>query len=406
MTVRGCAFFIMGILFSSLNIWAQNEPDIQELMKKDDYINVSLLTLSPGDEIYAAAGHLAVRMSCPIQDVDYAYEFVAVSDSPASSYALNFLTGRQKGSYIRHFTSDFYMNANYKHREVTETPLYLTPDQEVTLWSKLDELADAGELLPFIPSTSNCCTRLMQVLEESVGEDTFGSLINSPLYDIDKRNRIEEAAFESPWSGFLWNILFGMDFDRADAPYQLINPHNAASLLHEMTNRETGKPLAADKDVNVSAAKQQSPIRPEVIMGLMLVVAIILTGFNAKGRLQSAGRYFDILMMSLTGVIGCMLWVILLSSLFSGNLYLSPLLPIFSPLPLAVLALRKSELTKWFVSITVILCIAALVASYFTPQLRLYGMRMLWICLCIRCANYIYENRTSNRDSSLKLIIT
>lgn len=105
-------FYILIVLsFLGLGRLFATQRNLYDLMQEDDYIKASLIILSPGEALYSVGGHLALRMSCPIQNVDYIYEFDA-SLNQNESVVFNFLNGNLKGKYVRLYTSDFFGNVH------------------------------------------------------------------------------------------------------------------------------------------------------------------------------------------------------------------------------------------------------------------------------------------------------
>ena len=57
-----------------------------------DSIRVSLMTCSPGSEIYALFGHTAIRVEIPSQDIDWVYNYGMFSFN-TPHFVLRFVTG-------------------------------------------------------------------------------------------------------------------------------------------------------------------------------------------------------------------------------------------------------------------------------------------------------------------------
>ncbi|MDE6027064.1 MAG: DUF4105 domain-containing protein [Muribaculaceae bacterium] len=190
------------ILICLPEVWGQNVGDLHELMAQEDYISCSLMTVAPGHELYSAGGHMAIRMNCPTQDVDYVYEFDAVSGG-TDSFTADFLNGTLQGAYQRLYTSDFLSKAEEADRAVREYNLSLTPDQEVRLWSMLDDAVDSRRLYPFTPAEYNCCSMLMWMLQSSVGKEFPSDSKGIVLPQDYGRFYIEDCFSGSPWIGLL-----------------------------------------------------------------------------------------------------------------------------------------------------------------------------------------------------------
>lgn len=148
------------------------EEDLKSLMQQEDYIKASLIVVSPGKEIYSAGGHIAMRLSCPIQGVDYIYEFDAAMDD-SSSVVAHYLNRTLRGEFVRLYETVFIDNVRKENRQAEEYTLNLTPEQEVALWSNLDNAVDNRINYPFSPSEYNCCSTILSMIELAVEEDLF-----------------------------------------------------------------------------------------------------------------------------------------------------------------------------------------------------------------------------------------
>ena len=72
-----CRILMALLLFSSeFASHAQQSPDddIMAVMNHPEYIEASLLVVSPGKAVYSAGGHLAIRMQCPSKDINNNYK--------------------------------------------------------------------------------------------------------------------------------------------------------------------------------------------------------------------------------------------------------------------------------------------------------------------------------------------
>lgn len=364
------------------------QPGIEELMQRDDYISASLMVVAPGEASYAAGGHLTLRMRCPIQNVDYTYEFDAALNDDQSLLWL-YITGRLKGEYVRLLTADFLAKAHKENRTVDEYQLNLTPEQEVALWAGADDAVDAPADLPFTPAEHNCCSMLLTLIESSTGIDFFS---NTPLHGA-LRKYMPDVFYGSPWTGLMWNTLMGIDFDRDATPTSLLYPKIMGEQLYKANNPANGKPLTNCNTVSSAFSNaKHSTFTPTLAFALLLAFTCLLTATNAAGRLQRAARRFDWILVAVTTATGCVLWLAFFASLFGTRPYANALMALCTPLPIALALARKPALWLWWARAETAIAAITLASACFTWQMRIYGMWLPVAAILIRGLYYIHSN--------------
>ncbi|MDE5996573.1 MAG: DUF4105 domain-containing protein, partial [Muribaculaceae bacterium] len=240
-------------------------------MLEDEYIQASFIVVSPGDAIYSAGGHLALRMSCPIQNVDYIYEFDA-SLQPNENLIFSFLNGTLKGEYVRLYSDDFFAKIQNENRKSDEFSLNLTPSQEVTLWTNLDNIVDTNFVYPFSPVRYNCCSMLLTAIESSVQRGLFSSSEVSAVLNGSGRDYLYDFFSNSPWTGLLWNILLGFDFDKSQKTEFLYYP-KVISTNVQLIKNPVNKESLIDTRANTTVFNEDKNIifTPTIVFTLLFI---------------------------------------------------------------------------------------------------------------------------------------
>lgn len=379
-------------MFIDLSLLA-NQKDIYELMLKDDYISAYLLVESPGKAIYSAGGHVALRMSCPLKDVDYTYEFDAVIENNQSLARL-YLNGNLKGEYLRLLTSDFLKKADFENRIVNEYQLNLTPNQEVLLWNNLDELVDGKSDFPFTPSKYNCCSMILFVIESSVNNNLFSSPDNSTSLYGPGRKYLEDLFSASPWSGVLWNILLGCNLDQPALPINLFYPKMIGKQLSSIRNPVNGKPIIDYQADEIGFIdKNQHVLSPSKTFILLFSMVSILTLLNIKGRAKIFARWLDVSLIIIISIVGCILWYMFFASITADELHINYLMLIFTPIPVLLVIVKKRKLWIVYLLATSLLSFLSLVFLRMIPQLQLYNFWLFIAIILERCLFHIYAKK-------------
>lgn len=376
-------------------------------MKDEDYIKASLVVVSPGNAIYSAGGHLALRMNCPYQSVDYIYEFDAVLNSD-ESLIFQFLKGTLKGNYVRLFTSDFLSKNSFDGRIINEYPLNLSPEQEVSLWENLDNAVDNNSVLEFSPTKNNCCSMILSLIESSLHTELFSSPEITESLNGCGRKYLKDFFGNSQWKGLLWNLILGLDFDQSQKSLYLFYPKVIGKYLSLVVNPINHKPLIDQKSKVIGFDNTERSlhlyITPQIVFTILFIISVILTYRNIKGKSINLSHWFDIFLIGICTTLGCIIWYMFFASIFSGNLYLNILMLVFSPTPILLLFLNKTIVWIWYLKISMMFLIIILISIIFLIQIQLYCLWLLMIVFLIRGLYNIYSLKSSMFNS--KIIIT
>ena len=119
------------ILLCVLTTWAR-------CLAEQDSIRVSLLTCSPGQEVYSLYGHTAIRVQIPKDSIDEVFNY-GVFDMSKPHFAWHFVLGETDYMVVpipwEYFTIDYEKRGS----SITEQELNLTPDEASRLVSNLIE---------------------------------------------------------------------------------------------------------------------------------------------------------------------------------------------------------------------------------------------------------------------------
>ena len=133
-----------------------------------DSIRVSLMTCSPGSEIYALFGHTAIRVEIPSQDIDWVYNYGMFSFN-TPHFVLRFVTGET--DYQLGIIPYPYFEEEYRERGsyVVEQELNLRPEEKVRLVGILQRnYLPENRTYRYNYFYDNCTTRARDRIEESI----------------------------------------------------------------------------------------------------------------------------------------------------------------------------------------------------------------------------------------------
>lgn len=219
-------------IFTILFLCLANSPLRSEIVLSDS-AKVSLLTCSPGDELYSIFGHSAIRVADPLNNLDVVFNYGTFDFSDPNFYP-NFVKGR-----LNYILSVSYFD-NFRRVYIAEGRWILEQELNIDLAVKqhlLDSLLANYQpqnryyLYDFFDD--NCATRI---------RDVFVRAIPLPI-DFDYSNFAKGKSYRQllmpylahkPWAKLGINLLLGIPADRTAEPwdYMFLPDHLLAAFSH------------------------------------------------------------------------------------------------------------------------------------------------------------------------------
>lgn len=177
-----------------------------------DQARFSLLTCSPGKELYSAFGHTAIRFSDSLNgewvDVVFNYGTFEFSDD----FYLKFAQGRLNYMLDIQEFSTFYRQYILSGRGILENELLLNKEEKQRLFDLLMENAkDENKYFRYDFFYDNCSTRIRDILLEAFPEI---QLPNTQLNRTSFRNTIDVYLTKLGWADFGIDLVLGLPCDR------------------------------------------------------------------------------------------------------------------------------------------------------------------------------------------------
>jgi hypothetical protein len=223
---------------------AAEGPQAIELPALSPAAKISLVTCSPGDELYTAFGHSAIRILDPELGFDRLYNF-GTFDMSVDNFYLRFARGDllYQLSVVQ---GDADINEHGAIGQgVTEVQLNLTPEQKQSLFVLLEtNLAPENRYYRYDFLLDNCSTRVREAFEKIIGAPVADKTVNGMTF----RQMLDPYLDRIPWIQFGIYLLLGAGVDR------LVQPREACFLP---TNLESA---VRQTKINESAFGQD-PVR-------------------------------------------------------------------------------------------------------------------------------------------------
>ena len=283
------------------------------------HTEVSVITCSPGDEVYSLYGHTAIRLRDEARGLDIAVNY-GVFDFDTDHFAWKFVLGETDYMCMAvpwHFFIDEYRQ---RGSSVKAQVLNLTEEETDSLVRYLDwTLKPENCIYRYNYLTDNCTLRVMDCVERAIK----GRIVYS--WDTDRltyRDIIHDYTNGSPWAQVGNDILLGCDVDTIlSSRAKCFVPDYYSSALNGALIRD----LVADTrpmvrrtemllEASVPAGAQQDsfPVSPVIaVWGLFAVLCLIAMIEYRTGYMLWP---LDFVLLTAHGVAGAILLFVFLFS--------------------------------------------------------------------------------------------
>lgn len=263
-------------LWVSLSVFAQAQP-------LSEQARISLLTCTPGAELYARYGHTAIRVCDSINDLDIVFNY-GIFDFNTDHFYWKFVRGETW--YELGASPYWWFLREYEEtqRPVYEQVLNLTSDQREALWQALAvnyKPANRKYLYNFV--FDNCATRPYLLIAKVLGDTIISDYTGNT--GVTYRSFIRHYTGVHTWSNAGINLLFGR---RADQPMtsdqRLFLPEELMYFL-EQAHLSDGTPLVSESHIEPFVIAQ-TPWYASWELGLVLYF-LLVCGFSYYDRRRS-----------------------------------------------------------------------------------------------------------------------
>ncbi|MBL4585726.1 MAG: DUF4105 domain-containing protein, partial [Flavobacteriales bacterium] len=199
------------VAFSVLSVSAVAQNKIQ----LSDESTVSLITCGPGEELYEAFGHTAIRVHDPVSEFDLVFNYGTFSFNQPNFY-WRFVQGDLLYSLGINRYDNFVSSYEYYNRSVREQFLDLTLLQKQAVIDKLmwnSEKENREYLYNYY--FDNCSTRPRDIIQEALGGTIKfdSSFLGSDRLTIRQLTHIY-AMKQQPWGNLGIDLCLGQRIDQ------------------------------------------------------------------------------------------------------------------------------------------------------------------------------------------------
>lgn len=375
-------------------------------------ITVSVLTCSPGQEVYSLYGHTAIRVQDRSRGTDYVFNY-GVFDFNTEHFVLKFVLGET--DYICMAAPWEYFISEYEARgsSVVSQVLNLTEDEARKVRDYLyQNIRKENCVYRYNFLTNNCTTKVMDCVEACVEGSIVYSWLDAPR---SYRQILHGYTKDYPWTQEGNDILLGANVDtllshRATCfiPEYYMDALAGAEVRNEFQDTrqlvaETNTLLEAKESVVKTHTK--FPFTPLEMGWLAFALGLLIMG--AEYLVRKMFWLLDVLLMLVHGLAGSL---VLFVFLFSEHPTLDSnwLVGVLNPLPLVALpfvvkAAWKGQRTLWHHFMAVWLAVFMLFIPWMPQQMGTLIVPMLATLLTRQMSYILHYGRLPKRTAGRRL---
>lgn len=362
--VRHLTYFIL-LLFIP-NICISKEIELS------DSANITLLTCSPGQELYSAFGHNGIRVTDYRQGFDVVFNYGTFDFNQPGFYS-NFVLGRMRYMLSTDRFEDFIAQYEYERRSVLEQQLELNQEDKKQIFSFLfnNSLPDNREYL-YDFFWDNCATRPRDVFEKHLKNRLHFNFDAACGFETDKtmHDMLRLYVGERKWANASFDLILGLPCEVKASPRdQTFLPDYLVKYFECST--VDGKPFVTGSRylIQFSAPEFHIPFTPMHLCLILLGVGILITILNYIN--SNWQRWFDFILFFSTGIFGLLflsLWIFSSHYSVPKNMNLFWLIPFHVLISFFFIRLQPPRWLRYYLLATFLLQLLLLLLWNWNPQ--------------------------------------
>lgn len=365
--------FLRRYIFLLITAWTLT---FQVTAQIGPYSHISILTCSPGTELYSVFGHSAIRVVDPALHLDLVFNYGTFDFETPHFYA-KFIRGRL--DYMLSVTryADFEEVYIQEGRSIFEQTLNLTfPQRQLLFQNLMVNYQPENRFYRYDFFWDNCATRVRDIINKSL-HDSLRFDTSAYSLKLSFRQLIDPYISQMKWIDLGIDLALGSVSDRIARPQEyMFLPDYILDLFRNtylQGDEHAGKKLTSEMRTLYEAPPKvrstSSSPGPEVVLWIMFGLIALLTIFDLYRKKRT--RWVDVVMFTLVGLLGwflTFLWVGTDHRALNRNLNLVWAIPLFFPASLLLIKMKRERLIRIFFTFSSALLVLLMVAWYFIHQ--------------------------------------
>ena len=325
---------------------AQEEPSA---------LRISLITCTPGAELYSVFGHNALRIVDSAAGTDIAYNFGTFNFDDPDFYT-KFVRGKLQYYLSQENFTDFLYAYQYFKRGVSEQVLNLTEKEKKEIQRALFEnLTEENRYYKYDFFYDNCSTRLRDIIFKTKSNQAFNppQFVANGLTFRDHLHTYLDRA-DMKWTRLGIDLILGL---KADRKMSVSNAMFLPEFLAKGVNATevNGQKLVVEENT-LLPDQQPTPTRDSFLLTpffIFLIIAILMmlplgNKVPAYAKFQHVLQKIVFISAGLLGLLMLFLWIGTDHQTMTNNLNLFWAFPLH-----LVLVFKENNLPRWLKRYTI-----------------------------------------------------
>ncbi len=358
------AFFLLPLLFLFSNK--------KTLAQDSSRIRISLLTCTPGEELYSIFGHSAIRIIDSNNVADYVFNYGTFNFDDEDFY-LKFTRGKLL-YFVSIERSDDFINAYaLDGRGITEQVLHFTSEEKTNIKKALIEnLKEENKYYKYDFFLDNCTTRLRDIISKNKSPEAELPAVMS------SQTKFREAIHEyldkggQYWSKLGIDLLLGLPADKLmTASEQAFLPDNLMKSIDSCKNHRLveAKTILIKAPIHTHSSSIFTPLFVLCIFSLFHIMISLLKNQLA----MKITCYMDGFIFFITGLLGILfilMWTVTDHSMTKYNFNLLWAVPT-NTIACFFIGKKNKHFKKYFLLLSILLTLLILAWCFIPQQLNI-----------------------------------
>lgn len=264
---------------------------------------MSLLTASPGPDVYSVFGHSALWVYDPVNGIDEVYNWGTFDFNTPNFYPL-FIRGRLLYYLTVSPLNSFLYSYMINGRSVYEQVLNLTPGEKQVIYDFLQINRQPENIYYFYDFFyDNCATRVRDLVDSNLDIDWGPD--PHPHEERSFRQMLKPHVKHIPWISFGIDILLGLPADKRATPWHyMFLPDEMAVAFQQARHKDNRRLVTGYNELLPLTYEKPKPfpVTPAMVFWALFVMGVVSL---FKPRFA---RIVDKIFFTLLGVLGILLF--------------------------------------------------------------------------------------------------
>ena len=334
-------------------------------------IRISLLTCTPGQELYSTFGHSALRVLDINNNTDLVFNY-GTFDFYDPAFISKFVKGKLLYFVSIDSLSSFLAEYDYYKRGITEQAINISCEEKQKLRAALFENAkEENKRYLYDFNYDNCTTRLRDMLEKAAGRELeTKNILPRPGTTFRHLIHVYLNRGGQQWSKLGIDMLLGNPMDKKVTNREAMFLPDYLLMAFD-SSELNGQQVVYEKKILLDyfeSYKTKSAITPFIVFGVLFLVISVLS-YLSRHTWIVVVKAFDFLLFTFLGLMGFLIlfmWFGTDHAMCKNNFNLLWALP--THLPIAFILFNKKPWVNSYFRFIFFYTIALLVAWFFLPQ--------------------------------------